>query len=234
MGKKPNFNLACEKANEILISSKNIQTFPFSLFRVIEEMTDFQQLPFSYLLEKGVKPSDVLRSNDAELLERNGEYIFFYNEKMSKKRLAFSGGHELGHYKCGHDIEKLSELRNAVPDKFKELYGVCEVEANFFAAEILMPEPILIELSKRGCRIDKNFLMQKFGVSEEAAEKRCKTLGKTYNWTSFRHRKDLLSLDDVIVEKFKSFIDSVAQKRHNYEYNLEKEIEMEKERQSWI
>lgn len=59
-------------------------------------------------------------------------------------------------------------------------------------------------------------------------------LRKIYNWTSFRNRKDLLNLADVILEKFKTFIDFVAPKRHTYEYDLEKEIEMEKQRQSWI
>ena len=35
----PDFKAACDRANEILISSRAIQTFPFSMDSVIEELS---------------------------------------------------------------------------------------------------------------------------------------------------------------------------------------------------
>ena len=106
-------------------------------------------------------------------------------------------GHELGHLQCGHDLDN------------KDVYDIYEVEANFFAAQLLMPEQVIIELQNRGAMITKENLIEWFSVSKEAAEKRIATLRKI----DFKRR----SLEEKVVYesillKYKSFIDKIAHK----------------------
>ena len=97
----------------------------------------------------------------------NGNKIIFYNESInSKSRIRFSIAHEFGHDQMHH---KLNDSSN---------YQIQEIEANFFAAQLLMPEQIINELIKRGNRISKENLILWFGVSEQAAIKRLDTLRK--------------------------------------------------------
>ena len=52
------------------------------------------------------------------------------------------------------------------------LYDIQELEANCFAAQLLMPEQILRECSKRHKAITVDFIINSFDVSEDAAKKR--------------------------------------------------------------
>ena len=76
--------------------------------------------------------------------------------------------------------------------------------------------------------------MRTFHVSEQAAEIRMKHIRQVYNWHSRRRNHDALGYDDIIIEKFKAFIDSIAPKKIGYVQDFEREHEMELERQSWI
>ena len=81
-------------------------------------------------------------------------------------------------------------------------YQIQEIEANFFAAQLLMPEQIINELIKRGKRISKENLILWFGVSEQAAIKRLDTLRKI----DFSKRNyDEKDMDEMIVTKYKTF-----------------------------
>lgn len=232
MADKADFKTVCEKANEILVCANSIKTFPFPMRDVINEMTDIVMMPFSSIEIDGISAEDILCSKDAALEVCGGRHIIFYNEKMPVVRRRFSEGHELGHYYLGHDIERVSEMRRKRKAGFDNLYAKCEVEANFFSAQLHMPEQLLIMLAKRGRKITKEFLMGAFGVSESAAEKRMRTFNKTYSWWSFK-KPDDGSFDDIVLEKFKPFIDSLAPRKQTYEYDVEKELAMERERQTW-
>lgn len=78
--------------------------------------------------------------------------------------------------------------------------------------------------------------MKHFKVSKEAAEIRLKNLKKNLNYQqSLKWKFDnSFSYDDVILEKFKTFIDKISPKKFTYEYELERDIENERKRQSWI
>lgn len=232
----PNFTFACEKANEILVCSNIISTFPYSMSKVMDEFAEAVQMPFSSLSGGGLTPAQIVGSKDGGLFcNGSGEYVFLYNETMPQTRLRFTGGHELGHYMIGHDMRAATLYRETKDKRLEPQYKMFEAEANMFASQILMPEQIIIELSKRGCKITTGFLERVFNVSGQAAEIRMKNLHKVYDWDSFRRYRasQTLSYDDIILEKFKSFIDKNAPRKHSLEYDLEKELEMEKERQSW-
>lgn len=115
---------------------------------------------------------------------------------MPHSHKEFSILHELGHKVNGH---RLSGIDN-------ETYRVYEVEANYFAAQLLLPEQILRELAQRGQSISIQFLKDHFGVSGEAAQKRIKTLCGTHpEW-----RKPYeTEYDGKILSKYSAFLDSI-------------------------
>lgn len=230
----PDFKMAVQKANEILLCARSITTFPFSIESVIEEMSDIYLVPFSEIEGEGLAARQIVGSDDAAIMESDGQNIIFYNDKMPPLRQKFSKGHEFGHTCCGHDIALITEMRRSGDSRFEALYAKYEVEANFFAAQLFMCEQILIELASRGKTIDETFLAKTFDVSHEAAEKRMKTLRKVYNWNERRRaRNDDFSFGDCVVKKFGAFIDSVAPLKYSYTEDFERDYAMELERQSW-
>lgn len=232
---EPDFRNVYEKANEILMCSSVIRTFPFAIDKVIEEETDIEIVGFNEIRKMGANPEEILGSKDGILQEQNGRYIMFINEEMPECRKIFTKGHECGHYFLCHDLKKLNYYKLKDLEKFNKLYSKYEVETNMFAAQLFMPEQVLIELSKRGCHITVDFLTKTFAVSKEAAERRIKLFQKVYEWDSSRKYKNTyaLSYDDLILQKFKSFIDKHSPRKNTYEYDLERELELERERQSW-
>ena len=133
--------------------------------------------------------------------------------------MKFSILHEFGHYRFGH---KLKQYDN------EEEYRRIEVEANCFAAQILMPEQLLDELKKRGAYISVDFLKKHFGVSEEAALKRIETMGKTtYDWRSSEEK----FYDETILFKYKNFIDQIIPQSNKS--NWIDEFDRQRERDSW-
>ena len=125
--------------------------------------------------------------------------------------------HEFGHRKNGHEFKKMSD----------EIYGIAEVETNYFTAQVLMPEQILREFQRRGKRIDKYFLMRTFGVSEQAANKRVENLNQI-TWERSQLEKEY---DDIILNKYLSWVNSIVP--NNIDYLFEDEEERQNEREQW-
>lgn len=232
----PDFSTACERANEILVCSKEISGFPFSVSKVINEFTEIEMRPFSSINAGHLSPAQVVESEDGALFtDGNGLFLMFYNEAMPLTRQRFTGCHELGHYMLDHDMPLITHYRHTQDPRFEPLYKKYEAESNMFASELLMPEPIIIELNRRGCNITEAFLQRTFGVSYEAAKLRVKNIRRVYNWESFRRYQSdyALSYDDIILQNYKPFIDSVAPQKSGYAYDFDREQELELERQSW-
>ena len=227
---------AKERADEILLSSFIENKFPLDGFDLVKKLgseVEIEIQPFSYFEEHGMKAEDVFHSDDAETFEMNGKYIIFYNQKKLKTRTGFSIMHETGHIFCGHDMELLTKYRQMNDARLAPLYKKCEAEANCFAAELLMPEPILRRLQKLGCRIDTNFLKKTFGVSEPAAKISIDKLKRSANRYIPYWKKDA-SIDDAILFKFSSFIEKIAPRRKGYMEEYEDELTMQAERDSWL
>lgn len=231
---EPNFKSVVDKANELLLQSETINNFPFSAYQFTYEMSEAEIRKYSTIGTNELPAEIILGSKDAALVENEGRYLLFYNEAMKRERIRFSVIHENGHYHLAHDMSVLTAKRRDGDPTVKNLYSKYEIEANFFAAQLLMPEQILIELSRRGKKITPDFLQNAFGVSEEAARKRIDTLKKAYNWQSFKTKSNAINLDDCILLKFKSFIDNLAPRRMSYIDEFEKEYELEMERQTWM
>ncbi|MCM1288031.1 MAG: ImmA/IrrE family metallo-endopeptidase [Clostridium sp.] len=215
---KPNFKKAYILANEILVKSRIINAFPFSVTKLIKEISDVQCCSFKRAQKYNVD-IEAFGSKSAILTEYLGRQIIFYNQLDIDERVRFSMLHEVGHYLLDHDMDTDN----------KELYERQEIETNFFAAQLLMPEQTLLELQSRGKTIDADFLITSFKVSKEAAEKRIGTLYKIN--PDFRS-KDEKEFDDLILLKYKGFLDSIVPKQNQNNW-FEDEYERQRERERW-
>lgn len=141
---------------------------------------------------------------------KNGEQnIVFYNKDTYEPRARFTLFHEIGHIVLKH--EKQSE-RN-------------EREANFFAAQCIIPNALLKEIKKRGYYINAEMIKTTFNVSAEVAEYRIKYL-REYP----EHHKD--EYDEIIVEIFKEYLDkNFPNKKTDDFLDI---LEKENERNSWL
>ncbi len=222
--KTPDFSKVYSLANEILVATKSIETFPFSMKAVIKEFSDAQVCSYSKAIKKYHVPITDFGSDSAHLEEYCGANIIFYNDKENKARLRFDLAHEFGHLMLGHKMNL---------SKDDPLYSVQEIETNCFAAQLLMPEQLLRECGNRGYIMSAAYIMQSFGVSNMASEKRRKTLAKTnYEW---RNRSEKM-YDDIIIERNKTFLDAIAPVnfKDNSNYFWEDEYERQRERNSWF
>ncbi len=216
--RKPDFSKAYSNANNILVKSKVISTFPFSPIQLVKEQTPYVCRTYSKARKYGVDMRD-FGSESAVIMSLGDRTIIFYDDAKPMTHVGFSILHEAGHPINGHDFHKKDE----------ETYGRYEVETNFFAAQLLMPEQLLRELQSRGVRITIPFLQANFGVSKLAAEKRIDTLAKTVSeWRSRSERE----FDDIILMKYASFLDSVCPVKSMY--NFEDEYERQQLRDSWF
>lgn len=223
--RKPDFNRVYTCANEFLAVNNCIEGFPFSLKALIKEQSDVQVCSFGKAMDKYGIPIKSFGSESALLEEYCGAHIIFFNEKEEKYRMRFSLGHEFGHFVLNHKMNL---------DKDDPLYGIQEVEANCFSAQLLMPEQILRECTKRGYSTNNDYIKDSFGVSKLAAEKRHDTIAKNNNeWNS---RSDIM-YDDIILERYLPFIDRIAPKRYIEKFNsfyFDDEFVKQQERECWL
>ena len=157
------FAFVYTKANEILLTSTTIEVFPFQMGAFIKEQSDIRLCTYRKAKEKFGINISAFGSESAVLQEYGGASIIFYNQNEPEYRVRFSIMHEYAHYYLGHEMNL---------EKTDSKYQKQEIEANCFAAQILMPEQILRVVSKRGYVISVEYIMKSFGVSEDAAKRR--------------------------------------------------------------
>lgn len=97
-------------------------------------------------------------------------YIITVNENHHPNRQRFTIAHELGHYVLGHGSKEDVLYRNGDSDPD-------EVEANAFAAEILMPKGVIRHLIFEQDITDIRILAKKLWVSDDAMYYRLRNLG---------------------------------------------------------
>ena len=213
----PDFAKAYSKANEILVKSNTISTFPFSPVQVVKELSPYVCRTYAKARQYGLNMAD-FGSESAIVMTMGKRTIIFYDDTKPMSHVGFSILHEFGHPVNGHDFRKKDE----------ETYRRYEVETNYFAAQLLMPEQLLRELQSRGVVITKSFLQSSFGVSGVAADKRINTLAKTnYEWRSRSERE----FDDIILLKYAAFLDIIRPRKTFFD--IDDELEMQRRRDSW-
>ena len=214
---KPDFEKSYVTANNILVSSDAITMFPFKTKEILKKEDNIVCCTYKKAKKYNVNIED-FGSKSAVLIKQEDNKIIFYNEQESIARIKFSILHEYGHYKLGHDLDTKDE----------EMYKKFEVETNYFAAQLLMPEQLLRESQSRGKRITKEFLIELFEVSETAAQKRINTLNKNLS-LSEKERY----FDDLIIQKYKSWLDSKVPPLNSFNMFFD-EYEKQQERDRWL
>ena len=220
--REPDFKRVYQCANEILVRSSVITGFPFKAKELVKEQADISFCTYEKALNKYHQDIRQFRSNSAVLMEMWGAHIIFYNQDEQTYRIRFSIMHEFGHYVLDHKLNLTRE---------DALYGVQEIEANCFAAQMLMPEQLLRECRKRGKPTSVDFIMKSFGVSSEAANKRKNTLANTV--VEWRSREESM-YDDIILSKYRVQLDTIAPTSKQYSYSFEDDVEREQERNGWM
>lgn len=118
----------------------------------------------------------VADNSEAECANKNadGTYTIQLPTNVSEVRNNFTIAHELGHIHLKHEPNP----NNDEPTYTRANGNPKEIEANQFAAELLMPEDEIRALIKDG-DYTANTVARKFGVSEAAASIRLMVLEKT-------------------------------------------------------
>ena len=214
-----NFHGAVVKANEVLVLA-GISSYPFDPFEVVKLFPNCVCRKFATARKWGIDIEN-FGSESAIIVEMGGKFIIFYDESKPQCHVNFSILHELGHFLLKHPLnfKKMSA----------ESYHRYEVEANYFAAQMLIPTPILTALRRRHLAISQQFLVQHFGVSSDAASKRLTTLRNTCNiFLAPSERK----YDDIIVTLAGGFLENIQPSYSFFDYMYEEE--MQRRRESWV
>lgn len=154
---------------------------------------------------------ELSNGSDAFVHEKNKIVFILYDNKVSSiGRIRWSIAHEYGHIVLKH----------------KNQCGQNEVEANFFAANLLVPQCILKELLNRRGDITIDYLKNKFSISGEAAEKYL--LG--VNARGFEYFKN--EYDDIIVTKARKFLNDEIRNSRLFQMSIDEE--MQEKRNNWM
>lgn len=92
-------------------------------------------------------------------------------------RQRFTIAHEIGHYACGHLAGGRTLFRDTSETFTGRVYQPEEIEANRFAADLLMPASLVHHAIKNDNVKTVQALAQRFGVSQSAMRWRLVNLG---------------------------------------------------------
>lgn len=189
----PNYKKAINLASELLLKQTHIDTFPINpqnikidnvcnIFCTFAEYSRKTNIPISKLTYYG-------KFNDGYTIKniRPGINIILYNDTVfSSGRILWTNSHELGHVVLNHNDHSPNN----------------EKEANAFASQLLLPKCILKKLIKENVPVTPHYLIENFGLSDEAARNSLSSIRKTFNYES----EDLY--DEALLIKFNSFLSS--------------------------
>ena len=115
-------------------------------------------------------------SNISGVFFRKNNHLYLgVNSTQQPNRQRFTIAHEIGHYIL-HSSEVLHYDESELHFRSTDVSSLDEVEANHFAAELLMPEALVNKCIEAGIR-SVLVLSERFNVSEEAMRYRLINLG---------------------------------------------------------
>ena len=137
--------------------------------------------PVTLANKHGIKINNAIFSEEnlSGLIAKRGETVtILINQKDSPARKRFTIAHELGHHflhlsEDGEFVDSILDLYRTI--EVSETHYLKEVEANMFAAALLMPKDLVKEEFLRSSG-DVSYLTKRFNVSETALMFRLKKL----------------------------------------------------------
>jgi Zn-dependent peptidase ImmA (M78 family) len=144
---------------------------------------DIERIIQSYNIE--IRSQSLEDSMSGMLVIKNGRAVIGINQAHSKTRQRFSLAHELGHYLLHSKSTQVFVDASTIffrDELAAEGSDLVEIEANMFAAELLMPEQVLRQMIRQqplDAFDDRAVqrLAAKFGVSVQALTIRLARLG---------------------------------------------------------
>ena len=119
-----------------------------------------------------IMPYDFPDDTSGVLLIRPDAKVIGFNQNHSPARQRFSIAHELGHYLNGHEDfsvdGKGEKIRIDGQFDWSDPQQRNEMEANEFAAELLMPSDLIKRDAASQGKLDARQLAERYEVSEQA------------------------------------------------------------------
>lgn len=185
---KPNFKKAQEEAYKVLIYQQHF-SFPINPLQIklrdcnvkiisLQEYSKKVNLNLNNLTMNG-------KFNDGYTYNIGNTFFIFYNDFIdTKERIVWTISHELGHIILKHKTQS----------------NINEVEANFFAAQLLVPQCVLKQLIKNGVNLTPQYISSKFKISYDAS-KHC-----IENLKNVMDKDFTTEYDDIIINLFSPYI----------------------------
>lgn len=196
---KPRFDFVIDRAYSLLVEL-GVSSLPVSHTAILEEYQDCivcnSLSEVNELLKAQEGGSLSLPSEGKAYRRRNdGMNVIVYDDISitNPDRIRWTIMHELGHILLGHlsDFEMTALNRGGISEKE---YGVLEVEANMFAAEVLAPYAVL----KRITNLSKEQIRTMCWLSNDATNKRYESMFTGYH--------PVTSYDSILLRNFSSFL----------------------------
>lgn len=191
---KPNFDEAERQARTLRMHQSKDLMINLDNIRVDNNIIIDTFQHYAIMTGKDVGDLTADGKADGALLKHEGTNIVLYDENTSLCHATWTVAHEIGHL-CMHHTG----------DSRKN-----EIEAHWFAAEFLMPKPILEHFFRTAAsyngEITIDFIIGLFGVSYEAAQRRIKTVSQYNNYYQAYLYNDLLDKYDETIGAFDDYI----------------------------
>lgn len=158
MEQTPDFSIAQNKASELLAYQDSIDSLRINVARLkFHYKIHFDSLQnYCYFTNKSFQQMGFDKTENGCVVQLSeNEFLILYNANHSHERINWTLAHEIGHIYLGHQADGTKE----------------EIEAHFFAAQLLMPEIVLYQLAQELGSIDYIFIYDHCFVSMTAAWK---------------------------------------------------------------
>ncbi|MBC8532163.1 ImmA/IrrE family metallo-endopeptidase [Gehongia tenuis] len=152
-----------------LLERARIHRLPVPLYRIVELRPKWTILTVDEAREVGII-IPALQRGGGYTVELNGQIYVIYEPRAVKGRIRWTLAHELGHLFLHHSRIETNLVKE-------------EVEANYFAREVLMPIAVLDELGAR----TPDQIMRVCNVSRAAAASRASDFGGYHDAYKARH-----------------------------------------------
>lgn len=170
---KPDFD-RCEKVATRLLLKQDIESLYVDVLKLKFEKSIFFNTIQNYCAITGARvldlPGGIKALSDGCTLKKQGTFLVLCNQDAlsNRERLNWTLAHEVGHIYLGHETDGETE----------------EIEAHWFAAQLLMQENVLRDMAHINNGLDVWEVSEYFRVSFTAAQKRIHSLTKKCMWFS--------------------------------------------------
>lgn len=184
---RPDFNRAQNVATKLLLKQNpeslliDVRQFDFDRRIQIDSVQNYSSVvmrPLSDFVCDEFSGCCLIRHSRCNL-------ILYDESEQDERRKHWGITHEVGHIYLEHDKDTKKE----------------EIEAHFFAAQLIAPEIVLREMAKRRGGLYRADIQRFFNLSYAATQKRWNTLQARKDWYSYT------DADKTLLKKFKPILD---------------------------